>query len=175
MSRLFTPFPEITTNRLLLRKLRSDDANAIFALRTDEQVNQFLDRKLPETIDEVKAFIQNVNENIQKNDSLYWAITLIDSHQLVGTICLFCFSADNSTAEIGYELLPEFQGMGIMQEAAMEVTGFGFETLGLNSVEAYVHAENQPSVRLLEKLGFVPCGSGIDKLMVFKLDRKVIP
>lgn len=171
MSRLFTPFPEIRTDRLILRKLKIDDANAIFVLRTDKEVNQFLNRQIPKTIDEASAFIQKVNDNLQNNNSIYWAIIVIDNHKLAGTICLFDFSEDNSKAEIGYELLPEFQGMGIMQEATSKVLDFGFQNIGLDSIEAYVHAENQSSLRLLEKFNFINCGNSIDNLLVFKLNR----
>jgi ribosomal-protein-alanine N-acetyltransferase len=57
-------------------------------------------------------------------------------------------------AEIGYELLPDFQGKGIMQEAASKVIKFGVQYIGLNSIEAYTHSKNEKSTRLLEKLNF---------------------
>ena len=73
---------------------------------------------------------------------------------MIGTICLFEFADDNFKAEIGYELLPSYQGKGLMQEAVSKVLEFGFQHLGLNSIEAYTHSENQSSTRLLEKFNF---------------------
>src|SRR5438477_351890 len=86
---------------------------------TDKKVdiNKYLDRQTSNTIDDARAFISKVNENINKGDSLYWAITLRDKNILVGTICLFGFSDENYKCEIGYELLTNFQGQGIMKEA----------------------------------------------------------
>jgi ribosomal-protein-alanine N-acetyltransferase len=107
----------LKTERLTLRQLRSSDDKEIFALRSNDNVNKYLDRKPSKSIDDAKNFIQTINENIQRNDSIYWAITLNGTDKLIGTICLFDFSEDNSKAEIGYELLPDFQGKGIMQEA----------------------------------------------------------
>jgi ribosomal-protein-alanine N-acetyltransferase len=150
----FTPFPVLNTERLTLRQLISSDDKEIFALRSDDNVNKYLGRKPGKSIDDAKHFIQTINENIQRNDSIYWAITLNGTDKLIGTICLFDFSNDNLKAEIGYELLPDFQGKGIMQEAASKVIKFGIQYIGLNSIEAYTHSKNEKSTRLLEKLNF---------------------
>jgi len=155
-----------------LRQLVSDDANEIFALRSDGNVNKYLDRTPSKSIDDAKTFIQTINENIERNDSIYWAITLNGNNKLIGTICLFGFSDDNSKAEIGYELLPGFQGKGIMQEAASKVIEFGIQQIGLNSIEAYTHSENQSSTRLLEKFNFKKNGPGEGKVVMFKLTSK---
>ena len=170
--RNFKPFPVLKTERLTLRQLASSDDNEIFALRVNEDVNKYLDRKRSKSIDDAKTFIQTINKNIQKNDSIYWAITLKDNDKLIGTICLFNFCDDNLKAEIGYELLPEFQGKGIMQEATLKVIDFGIQTIGLNLIKAYTHFENQSSTRLLEKFNFKKDSSSEGNLMVFKLTSK---
>lgn len=153
-NRNFKPFPVLKTERLTLRQLLSSDANEIFALRSDPNVNKYLDREPGKSMNDAKTFIQIINENIQRNDSIYWAITLSDTDKLIGTICLFNFSDDNITAEIGYELLPEWQGKGIMQEATSKVIDFAIQHIGLNTIKAYTHAENQSSTRLLERFNF---------------------
>ena len=95
-----------------------------------------------------------------------------DTDKLIGTICLFDFSDDNLKAEIGYELLPEFQGKGIMQEATSKVIDFGIQRIGLNLIKAYTHSENQSSTRLLEKFNFKKNSSSEGNLMIFKLTSK---
>ena len=165
----FKPFPVLKTERLTLRQLVSSDANEIYALRSDVNVNKYLDRKASKSIDDAKIFIQTINENIQRNDSIYWAITLNSTDKLIGTICLFDFSDDNLKAEIGYELLPGFQGKGLMQEATSKVIDFGIQHIGLNSIEANTHFENQSSTRLLEKFNFKKHSVDGNNLMMFKL------
>ena len=165
----FTPFPVLKTERLTIRQLVTRDANEIFALRSDINVNKYLDRNPSKSIDDAQVFIQTINENIQKNISIYWAITLSDTDKLIGTICLFDFSTDNLKAEIGYELLPDFQGKGIMQEATSKVIDFGIQHIGLHSIEAYTHSENQSSRRLLEKFNFKKHSVDGNNLMTFKL------
>lgn len=165
----FTLFPALRTERLILRQLLSSDDKEIFALRSDSNVNKYLDRKPAKSIDDAKIFIRTISENILMKDSIYWAITLIGTDKLIGTICLFDFSDDNLKAEIGYELKPDFQGKGIMQEAMSKVLNFGIEYVGLNSIEAYTHSENQSSIRLLEKFNFKNNCPAEEKFWMFEL------
>jgi len=123
-------------------------------LRSDSEINKYLDRQLSNTVEDARNFINKVNENINKNDSLYWAITLSDKDNLIGTICLFGFSDDNYKCEIGYELLTNFQGQGIMREAVEKVIDFALNTIKVKKIEASVHRDNQSSVKLLEKFSF---------------------
>jgi ribosomal-protein-alanine N-acetyltransferase len=116
-NRNFTSFPILTTERLTLRQLLIDDQNDIFALRSDTEINQYLNRQPSKTIEDAINFINKVNDNIKLNNSLYWAITLTMTKTFVGTICLFDFSDEKDSCEIGYELMTEFQGQGIMKEA----------------------------------------------------------
>jgi len=152
--RTFTPFPILKTERLTLRQPGVNDEQEIFTLRSDREINKYLDRQLSNTIEDATNFINKVNENINKNDSLYWAITLSGKNKLIGTICLFGFSNDNDKCEIGYELLTNFQGQGIMKEAAEKVIDFAVNTINVKTIEAFLHRDNQSSIKLLEKFSF---------------------
>ncbi|KAA9041227.1 GNAT family N-acetyltransferase [Ginsengibacter hankyongi] len=150
----FKPFPVLTTKRLTLRQLVTDDEQAIFTLRSDTEINKFLDRKIAGTLDDARQFINAVNDNIDKNVSIYWAITYSGESDLVGTICLFGFSDEIEQCEIGYELLTNFQRQGIMQEAADKVIDYAFNTIGVQKIEAFFHKDNQRSIKLLEGFSF---------------------
>jgi ribosomal-protein-alanine N-acetyltransferase len=152
--RTFTPFPILTTERLTLRRLTIADEQDIFTLRSDNEINKYLDRQVSNNIADARNFINTVNANINKNVSLYWAITLTDTNTLVGTICLFGFSDENSKCEIGYELLTNFQGQGIMKEAAQKVIDYAFNTIQVQKIEAFIHRDNHDSIKLVEKLTF---------------------
>jgi len=152
--RTFTPFPILKTERLTLRQLVVNDEQEIFTLRSDIEINKYLDRRVSNTIDDARNFITKVNENINKNDSLYWAITLRDRNILVGTICLFGFSDENGKCEIGYELLRNFQGQGIMKEAVEKVINYAFNIIKVQKIEASLHRDNQSSIKLLDKFSF---------------------
>src|SRR3954454_16672787 len=154
LNKTFTSFPILTTERLTLRQLVIADEQEIFNLRSDGEINKYLDRQVSNTIDDARNFINKVNENINKKDSLYWAITLSDRNILAGTICLFGFSDENNKCEIVYELLTNFQGQGIMKEAAEKVIDYAFNTIKVQKIEAFLHRDNQASIKLLEKLSF---------------------
>lgn len=142
----FNPFPFLTTERLSLRKLSTDDAEEIFYLRSDKHINKYLDRPRATSIEDAHSFINKINHD--------WAITFKDDSGLIGSICLWNFSLEENKAEVGYELLPEFQGKGIANEALSKIIEFGFDVMQLDKIEAYTHKENLASTKLLEKFGF---------------------
>src|SRR5262245_23363447 len=104
INRNFSPFPVLTTERLVLRQLLESDIEEIFRLRSDPGINKYLNRRPSKTHADALNFIIAVNENIAINKNLYWAITKVDSQKLIGTICLFEFSDEHNSCEIGYEL-----------------------------------------------------------------------
>jgi ribosomal-protein-alanine N-acetyltransferase len=131
-----------------------EDANEIFLLRSDESVNKYLDRNKATGIDDAINFINKIKNAVAKDESLYWAITVEGNNSLIGTICLFSIDIEKDRAEIGYELIPEFQGKGYMQEAISTVIKFAFEELRIKTITAALSADNLKSVILLERNNF---------------------
>ena len=150
-------FPEIKTERLILRKIEESDSDVILFLRSDKTINKFIDRpesrRTKNIVDAIKH-IKKINEEIKKNKSVSWGITLNNNPKIIGTICLWNFSENNKTAEVGYDLNPTFQRKGIMNEALDSVVNFGFNELALDKIEAFTHIQNENSKKLLEKNGF---------------------
>lgn len=147
-------FKELTTERLALRKLRLSDDKDLYAIRSNDGVNKYLERSPAASIDEALAFIKKINDGIDNNGWIYWAITLKENDKLIGTICIWNISSKEAKGEIGYELMPQFQGKGFMTEALKKVIDFGFNDLKLKSLEAFTHAENIASIKLLERSNF---------------------
>ena len=153
----FKPFPEIITERLLLRKLKASDCDVMLFLRTDENVTKFIERpdhRKTKNISDARILIKEFASCIDANHSITWGITLKKTRQIIGTICLWNFSQNNKTAEVGYDLHPKFQNNGMMSEALKVIVTFGFNELKINKILAFTHAENVHSKKLLEKLGF---------------------
>ena len=153
----FTPFPEINTPKLVLRKIEESDHAVILFLRTDKTVNQYIHRpenKKIRTEAGAISFIKEINENIILQRAITWGITLKHNPELIGTICLWNFSHNRKIAEIGYDLHPAHHQKGIMSEAMKSVLDFGFNTAGFSKIEAFTHKDNESSIKLLEKNGF---------------------
>ena len=154
----FHPFPELETERLLLRKIRESDDEVIFFLRTDEEVTKYIHREEEQktkTKEDASKFIQKITKEMEDSRSISWGITLKNDPDIIGTICLWNFSEDLKTAEIGYDLLPEFQRKGFMNEALNRVVDFGFTDLAFDRIEAFTNKENRSSIKLLVSNGFL--------------------
>ncbi|MEO6167724.1 MAG: GNAT family N-acetyltransferase [Chitinophagales bacterium] len=151
----FTVFPLITTDRLQLRQLRAEDAGKILAIRSNDIVLQFMDTKKMERLEEAVEFLQSIETSFINHNGITWGITLKGSNEIIGTIAFWRMIREHYRAEIGYSLLPDFWGKGIMLESISAITRFGFEVLKLHSIEANVNPLNSASIKLLDRSGFV--------------------
>lgn len=151
----FNPFPELVTERLILTQLKSDDAQLLFQLRSDPQVMQYIAKPLMQSTDEALALIEKLNNGIDQSHWIFWSILLREKKQMIGTCCLWNFQLHNHRAELGYELLPEFHRRGFITEAISAVINFAFNELKFHSLEANINPENEASIGVASKLGFV--------------------
>jgi len=147
-------FPQIETENYLLRRLKNEDAEAIFQIRSNKQIAKFIERPLAKSLDDALQFIEKIDAGIFKNDTVYWGICNKKNSEIVGTITLWQISEIDKKAEIGFELLPEFQGLGIMQEVVPKVIEFGFDSLKLVKIIGEVAPNNAKSIALLKKYEF---------------------
>lgn len=177
----FTPFPKLSTERLILRQIKAEDDKEMFDIRSDENVSKYIDRPIAKTICEAKQFINKINDGIDKNKWIQWGIALKNENKLIGTICLWNISEELSKAEVGYELLPHYQGKGIMNEALIKVIEYGFKHMKLDYIEAYTSPDNKSSIKLLKRNNFTESGSIKDKsysgdkfieMKIYKLDSR---
>lgn len=150
----FTPFPVLKTENLILRQIKTDDENEFYILKSDKRILKYLGYRA-KTFDEARQFLKKINEEISKNVWILWGITLKSEDKLIGSICFWNISSDYSKAEVGYELMPDYQGKGIMQESMMAVINYGFNNMKLKTIEAFPNPENLRSVRLLERNNFI--------------------
>ena len=141
--------PTLVTDHLLLRQLKTTDDGAVFNIRSNKIVYKYIAKTTQKHIEEAQAYITKTNKGIANGEFLYWAITLKETQELVGTICLWNFTKDKLIAEVGYELLPNYHKKGIMNEALKKVMEFGFGVLNLKIIEAFTHKKNEASKTLL--------------------------
>jgi ribosomal-protein-alanine N-acetyltransferase len=155
----FSYFPELETERLLLRRISEYDAQDIFVLRSDQRILRFIGKEPAKTIQDAEEFIRRVDEGIHAAEAIMWGIALKDNPEnLIGTICFWNIQKENYRAEIGYVLHPDYWRKGFMKEAIKEVIAYGFKSLGFHSIEARIHADNIASAAILEATGFLKEG-----------------
>lgn len=89
------------------------------------------------------------------NSQIRLAIVCTQTGQLAGTVGFHTISTLNHSAEIAYDLAPQFWGRRIAQSAAEALCGWGFAEFNLNRIQATVLESNANSLKLIERLGFV--------------------
>lgn len=151
----FHPFKNLETDRLLLRRLNVNDVNEVLELRGNPETMKFIPRPLAKSKEDALEHIALIEEKIVNNIGINWAITLKDNPKLIGIIGHYKIQPENYRAEIGYMILPEYHGKGIVTEAIKVVVNYGFEDMQLHSIEAIIDPENRASERVLQKSGFV--------------------
>jgi RimJ/RimL family protein N-acetyltransferase len=150
----FMEFPALTSQRLRLRQIRPDDADAFFATASDEETMRFIGHEPHRTIEDTHAYIQQQLARYAERSAIRWCITLGDDDRVIGSCSLHHFDDGYHRAEVGYQLNRAFWGQGIMPEAVSAVLTYGFTKLDLNRIEAIIDIANKRSKNLLLKLGF---------------------
>ena len=147
-------FPTLTTDRLVLREITQQDAQAIYACFSDEQVTKHYGMNTFKCIDEAEKLIQTFSANFTQKRGIRWAIERKDAKGLIGTIGFNLWSPAHKRAEIGYEMHPDFWRVGYTSEALNRIVEYGFHELQLTRIGAIVFLDNQASNQLLLKNGF---------------------
>ena len=152
----FSPFPEIKTERLLLRRIVKEDVPAILRMRSDEKLMKYIDKERELTIEDAEKKLAMFDEGLEKNEGITWGISLLtDTSQLIGSIGFWRINKPHYRAEIGYMLHHDHWSKGIMQESIVAVIEYGFGPLQLHSIEAHINPANAASAGILEKNNFI--------------------
>ncbi|KFF17101.1 GNAT family N-acetyltransferase [Flavobacterium hydatis] len=154
----FSPFPELETERLLLRRVTNEDTNEIIALRSNPETMKYIPRPLTKTNEQALEHVAQIDSTIETNEGITWGVTLKGNPRIIGMIGYYRIKPAHFRAEIGYILLPEHHGKGIIPEAVKTVIDYGFNEMKLHSIEAVIDPDNFASERVLQKIGFVKEG-----------------
>lgn len=146
--------PRLETDRLLLRKIHSEDVDAIFnCWMQDEDVSRYMWWKASSDINETKGFIEFELGNLENDKWNRWIIVLKSTKEVAGT-CLVFFNDDEGHWDISYNLGKRFWGKGYMTEAMRAVMRFAVEEMKIKEISTTYAVENYASGCVLQKLGF---------------------
>jgi len=147
-------FPVLNTDRLMLRELKINDAQAILNCFSNSDVLRHYGQNPLTSLDQVKHIINNFSKNYDEKRGIKWGIELKGQEGIIGTIGFQEWSTEHRRAEISYALFPESWGKGYAMEAVNRVISFGFQEMDLVRIGAIVFTENDASNKLLTKVGF---------------------
>ena len=144
---------EIQTERLVLRRFRKEDAEALFCnYGSDPLVRRYISFAPCQTREGAEGFIGMHLECYRNDPDFYgWAITL--RNEVIGSIGLFRLEHETDSCELGYSIGSRWWGQGIATEAVRAVLRFAFDRIGAHRIFASHHVENTASGRVLLKAG----------------------
>lgn len=146
---------ELHTERLLLRSIKLDDAEALFKYRSDPLINQY-QAWIPKSIDDVYDFIENqVSQTINLIGTWHqFVIIKKETNELIGDTGIHFLDSDNDQVEIGCTLDIYHQGKGYATEALKELINYIFTELHKHKIIGSIDPRNSKSIKLVERLGF---------------------
>ncbi|MFD1738848.1 GNAT family N-acetyltransferase [Bacillus salitolerans] len=147
-------YPILETDRLILRKIREEDADFLLEHFGNPEVVRYFGMSPMKERESAIGFIDSFKDGFENNTVMRWAITDKETGKTMGTVGFHNISNSYRRCEVGYDLSPAFWGKGIMPEALAIVIDFLFENRQMNRVGATIVNHNAASSRVVEKLGF---------------------
>lgn len=150
---MISEFPIIKTERLLLRQFEENDLQNVFKGLSNPDVIKYYGisfDSLEATKEQMDWFAQ-----LEKSETgIWWAVCSLDNKTFYGAGGLNNLNKEYKKAEIGFWLLTDFWGQGIMTEAMPIIYNYGFNNLGIHRIEGFVDSDNINCKKAMAKLDF---------------------
>ena len=150
---VFSQLPQVTTDRLVLRRMRASDVDDIYAYACDPDVARYTSWAPHTSPDETRQFVRRVLDAYLEKRVASWGLELKAERKLIGTGGYGSWDIQNSTAEIGYVIGRPYWGQGLATEAVTAMIDFGFRRMSLNRIVIRMDPRNIGSWRVAEKCG----------------------
>ncbi len=144
-----------TQNRLSLRPMTLEDAEALFSYRSIPEVNTYTYTPVWTSLDEATAHIEELLPKINDPRSGFgkWMVIRNDTSAVIGDVFLNRTPEMTGTYEVGYIIHPDHAGQGFATEAARAALKIGFEEWGVHRIYARVDEEHTVSAKICQRLG----------------------
>jgi RimJ/RimL family protein N-acetyltransferase len=147
--------PLLSDGHIALRPWREGDARSAAAWGDDEEIVRWTGVEPGTSIARRLDWVDFTRRAARAGQGVYLVVVDASSQTLLGAIDMrFVDRDDPSIGELGYLLVAAARGRGVMTRAARLLLPWGFGRAGLARVQAMTHPGNEPSARLLERLGF---------------------
>lgn len=152
----------VRTERLRLAVIDGNDAPFILELlNSPNWLTQIGDRKIKDLSSATDYIRSYILEGYQKNGYGQYKMVLKNSNITIG-ICGFVKREYLDHPDIGFAVLPKYEGQGYAFEATIAVLEYGLDNLGLSNVYGYTTEGNQKAKYLLQRIGLSYKGQLID-------------
>ena len=142
-------FPIIRIDRLLLRQFVDSDIENVYKGLSDPEIIKYYGVSY-KTLEDTKAQMRFFSDLEKEGTGIWWAVCSLDNKTFYGAGGLNSLSKEHKKAEIGFWLLKEFWGQGVMPV----ICNYGFDNLGLHRIEGLVETDNLNCKNAMKKLDF---------------------
>jgi ribosomal-protein-alanine N-acetyltransferase len=150
--------PSLASERLRLEPITDADLDAVFRIYSEEQVIRYFGQDRMTDMDQARFWLEVQYRMQNMGLGMAWTMRQKDSDQVIGTVCFDGINVHWHNVGISYGLHPDYWNQGLMTEALQTLCAFAFGgglCCPIHRIQALVFSENQPSVRVLQKLGFI--------------------
>lgn len=151
-------FPVLQTKRLILREFRPSDAQAVFAIFSQDVATKYHNVETMQSVEQAAKLVEVRASLFERGLGVRWGIVLKEQGDgVIGSCGYYNLNRAHRTAEVGYDLHPAYWRQGIMSEVLRAVIAYGFSEefdFWLNRIEALTHVEHEASAGLLRRMGF---------------------
>ncbi|MEM7031679.1 MAG: GNAT family N-acetyltransferase [Chloroflexota bacterium] len=150
----FQDFPELETEALALVELNLNHTHDVLAHFSTKSVTQYLDITHMETIEDAQHLINFLHTRFTQERGIRWGIVHKSEAKIIGTCGYNTWTKRKFSAEIGYDISEPYRRQKFATEAVNAIVDFGFTTMELLKIEAFILPENSASVSFVQQLGF---------------------
>ena len=149
------PLPVLQTSRLTLRPMAAADTDATYKMiaASRDSFARWFGWARASTRESVQEYTQQATEAMTVGNSWHYVVRT-RQESLIARVGLTQIDPVNFSAELGYMLRTDFEGSGLMTEAALGLLSYAFGAGGLHRIVAYADVENVGSQKVLTRLGF---------------------
>ena len=156
------------TDRLILRKLKEDDAKEAFKNWTsDDNVSKYVRWNTHKNIEETKEYIKWEINKCEQEDYYVWGIVIKETNELIGVIS--AFPSDDGRYEFGYNIAKKYWNNGYTTEALKKALKYLTNEVGIHKYICSHAVENPASGEVMKKAGF----KYIKNIITEKFDKSV--
>lgn len=152
------PWQILETKRCLLRETIEADVDAFYRIYAEPSITAFMENLFADREEELR-YTADYRKNMYEFYGYgIWSVILKETGEIIGRAGLD-MRRGFEEPELGFVIGVPWQRQGLAEEVCRAILRYGKEELGFTTVRALTEQENEASLVLLKKLGFVPDGA----------------
>ncbi len=149
----------LETERLIMREMRHEDAEALFEMDKNPNVHTYLWQKPYTNIEDIDTYIEMVRNQYKRNNIGRFSTIIKETNELIGWTGIKYIddhveNGNTNFYDYGYRLNEKFWNKGYATEASKAWLNYGFNQMNIKEMNAYTHLDNGASNHVLQKVGF---------------------